>query len=166
MVLQTQKISGPLKILLVEDNLGDATLAFVAFKDFKTPVNLIRVKDGEDAITYLKKEREYVDVCTPDLILLDLNMPKKSGLEVLEGHAHPGRGRRGHVGDDEPPIPVDEARMPLRHVALRQHQIVALDAADADLRLVERLALLRTTLLADHDGEHGSLGTAAVREHS
>jgi hypothetical protein len=79
---------------------------------------------------------------------------------------HVGPVRAVHVGDDEPPISIDEPSVSLRNVPLRKHEVVALDTTDADLRLVERFALLRTPLLADHDGEHGSLGTAAVREHS
>ena len=70
-------------ILLVEDDDADSVLAFEAFKDFKRPVELIRVKDGEEALAYLKKENKYTRVSTPDLILLDLNMPKKGGMEVL-----------------------------------------------------------------------------------
>jgi len=83
MALQTPKNIRVLNILLVEDDQADAVLVFEAFKNFKTPVNLIRVKDGEEALAYLKKESKYAGVLAPDLILLDLNMPKKGGIEVL-----------------------------------------------------------------------------------
>ncbi len=84
MTLPTPKKSKVLNILLAEDDLADSVLVFEAFKNFKTPVELIRVKDGEEALAYLKKESRYAGVLTPDLVLLDLNMPKKGGLEVLE----------------------------------------------------------------------------------
>jgi len=71
------------EILLVEDNLGDILLAQEAFKEGEVSITLHVVRDGEEAISFLKKEDSYSDVPRPDLILLDLNLPKKDGSEVL-----------------------------------------------------------------------------------
>jgi two-component system, chemotaxis family, response regulator Rcp1 len=73
----------PIEILLVEDNPGDYRLAMEVFKEAKVNNTMHIVTDGEEAIKYLKKEGKYDDSPRPDLILLDLNLPKKDGKEVL-----------------------------------------------------------------------------------
>jgi two-component system, chemotaxis family, response regulator Rcp1 len=70
-------------ILLVEDNPGDADLAREALDGGKLNNNLQVVDDGEKAMAYLHREGEYRDAPRPDLILLDLNLPKKDGRQVL-----------------------------------------------------------------------------------
>jgi two-component system, chemotaxis family, response regulator Rcp1 len=77
------KRNGLVQILLVEDNPGDIRLTQEALKEGDLPNNLNVVKDGVEAVAYLRKEREYADKPRPDLILLDLNLPKKDGREVL-----------------------------------------------------------------------------------
>lgn len=73
----------PIRILLVEDNPGDVRLTREAFKEGKV-LNKLRVaKDGVEAMAFLRREGEYADAPRPDLILLDLNLPKKDGREVL-----------------------------------------------------------------------------------
>jgi len=73
----------PVDILLVEDNPGDIRLTQEAFKDGKIRNKLNVVMDGEEALLYLKKTGKHADATTPDIILLDLNLPKKDGREVL-----------------------------------------------------------------------------------
>jgi two-component system, chemotaxis family, response regulator Rcp1 len=73
----------PVEILLVEDNPGDRALAVEALKESKIANNLHLAEDGEIAMKILKKEGEYSKMPTPDIILLDLNLPKKDGREVL-----------------------------------------------------------------------------------
>jgi chemotaxis family two-component system response regulator Rcp1 len=73
----------PIEILLVEDNPGDIRLTQEVLKDGKIKNNLSVVMDGEQAVLFLKKTGEYKNAVTPDLILLDLNLPKKDGREVL-----------------------------------------------------------------------------------
>jgi two-component system response regulator len=70
-------------VLLVEDNPGDVELAQVAIEKSKLLVNLHVVNDGEAAMEYLHKEAAYADAPRPDLIILDLNLPKLDGREVL-----------------------------------------------------------------------------------
>jgi CheY-like chemotaxis protein len=70
-------------ILLVEDNPGDARLASEAFKEGGLPINLHVVQDGIEAMAFLRREPLYTSVPRPDLILLDLNLPRKDGREVL-----------------------------------------------------------------------------------
>ncbi len=71
------------EILLVEDNPGDVRLAKEGLKESKVINNLHVVDDGVEAMAFLRKEGNYADAVTPDLILLDLNLPKKDGREVL-----------------------------------------------------------------------------------
>jgi two-component system, chemotaxis family, response regulator Rcp1 len=75
--------SRPIEILLVEDNPGDARLTLEAFKEGKVFNNLTVIGDGVEALAYLRRQSQYANSPQPDLILLDLNLPKKDGREVL-----------------------------------------------------------------------------------
>jgi chemotaxis family two-component system response regulator Rcp1 len=72
-----------LDILLVEDNVRDARLAEVTLKESKIRNNLYHVRDGVEAMQFLHRQGEYAHAPHPDLILLDLNLPRKDGREVL-----------------------------------------------------------------------------------
>ena len=75
--------SNGIGILLVEDSPGDVRLTQEAFRDDKIANKLHVVTDGEQALAFLHKKGAFVDAVRPDLILLDLNLPKKDGREVL-----------------------------------------------------------------------------------
>ena len=76
--------NGPIEILLVEDNPGDVRLTREALKEGKVYSNLHTVKDGVEAMDFLRHQGKFKDVPRPDIILLDLNLPRKDGREVLE----------------------------------------------------------------------------------
>lgn len=73
----------PAEFLLVEDNPGDVRLTQEALKECKLRNNLSVVGDGVEALAFLRREGEYADAPKPDVILLDLNLPRKGGREVL-----------------------------------------------------------------------------------
>lgn len=74
----------PIDILLVEDNPGDVRLTREALKDTSNPSRVHVVMDGEEAMAFLRRDGDHRDAPVPDLILLDLNLPRKDGREVLE----------------------------------------------------------------------------------
>ena len=76
--------NGPIEILLVEDNPGDVRLTREALKEGKVYSNLHTVKDGVEAMEFLRRQGKYSGVPRPDIILLDLNLPRKDGREVLQ----------------------------------------------------------------------------------
>ena len=75
--------SRPIEILLVEDNPGDARLTLEAFKEAKVINNFTVMRDGVEALAYLHRQGQHANSVQPDLILLDLNLPRKDGREVL-----------------------------------------------------------------------------------
>ncbi len=76
--------SRPVEILLVEDNPGDVRLTREALAEGKVRNNLYVAPDGVEALRFLRREEEHAEAVRPDLILLDLNLPKMDGREVLE----------------------------------------------------------------------------------
>lgn len=81
--MSPQPSGQPIEILLVEDNPGDVRLTQEAFKEGKVSNNLNVASDGVEALAFLRREGEYANAPRPDVILLDLNLPKKDGREVL-----------------------------------------------------------------------------------
>ncbi len=77
------KIGEAVEILLVEDNPGDARLAMEVLKEAKVRNTLHWTKDGVEALAFLRREKPYEKMPRPDVILLDLNLPRKDGREVL-----------------------------------------------------------------------------------
>ena len=75
--------SRPINLLLIEDNPGDVRLTQEAFKEGKLSYQMDVVMDGVEAIHFLRRRPPYENAATPDIILLDLNLPKKDGREVL-----------------------------------------------------------------------------------
>jgi CheY-like chemotaxis protein len=73
----------PIEVLLVEDDPGDVLMTQEAFEEHKVRNSLAVVNDGTEAIAYLRREGKYADATRPDLILLDLNLPRRDGREVL-----------------------------------------------------------------------------------
>ncbi len=84
MTAEMDTTAPPVEILLVEDNLGDARLTREALKEGKVYNNLHWVKDGVEALEFLHKTGRHKGSPRPDIILLDLNLPKKDGREVLQ----------------------------------------------------------------------------------
>jgi CheY-like chemotaxis protein len=76
-------VGQPIEVLLVEDDPGDVLLIREAFDDNKVHNNLNVVSDGEQALQFLRREGEHAGAARPDLVLLDLNLPRKDGREVL-----------------------------------------------------------------------------------
>jgi CheY-like chemotaxis protein len=74
----------PVEVLLVEDDPGDVLMTQEAFEDHKVSNHLTVVSDGAEALAYLRREGVYANAVRPDLILLDLNLPRRDGREVLE----------------------------------------------------------------------------------
>ena len=80
----------PIEVLLVEDSPGDVRLTQEAFRDANKAIHLHVATDGVEAMSFLKREGPHAQAPRPDLILLDLNLPRMDGREVLVGLRHQG----------------------------------------------------------------------------
>ena len=89
--------SRPIEILLVEDDPGDVLITQEAFADYRIANRLTVVSNGEDAIAYMRKQGRFAGVATPDLVLLDLNLPRRDGREVLRDMKEDAELRRTPV---------------------------------------------------------------------
>jgi CheY-like chemotaxis protein len=79
----TPQVVAPIEVLLVEDDPGDVLMTQEAFAEHKVGNRLQVVADGDEALAYLRQQGRYAGAVRPDLVLLDLNLPRRDGREVL-----------------------------------------------------------------------------------
>ncbi len=82
--MRRDTVGRPMEILLIEDNLEDARMTMAALKEGQVQCRVSLVRDGDEAICFLHRKEIYARAPRPDLVLLDLKLPKKSGRQVLE----------------------------------------------------------------------------------
>jgi two-component system, chemotaxis family, response regulator Rcp1 len=82
--MMRNETGNPIEILLIEDNVGDVGLMREALSEAKVPNRLHVAQDGIEALQFLKKEHQYAGSPSPDLVVLDLNIPRRNGFEVLD----------------------------------------------------------------------------------
>jgi CheY-like chemotaxis protein len=92
-----ERWSRPIEVLLVEDDPGDVLITQEAFSHYRIANRLAVVSNGEDALAYLRKQGRFTDVASPDLVLLDLNLPRRDGREVLRDMKQDAELRRTPV---------------------------------------------------------------------
>ncbi len=81
--MQSKTVGRPMEILLIEDSLVDARLTIAALKKGQIPHRLTLTRDGDEALEFLRQEGRFARAPRPDLVLLDLHLPKRDGLDVL-----------------------------------------------------------------------------------
>jgi chemotaxis family two-component system response regulator Rcp1 len=82
-IIEDEDVMQPISVLIVEDNRADIRLIREVLKEGKILIELNAVEDGVEALAFLRREEKYKDKLFPDIVLLDLNMPRKNGFEVL-----------------------------------------------------------------------------------
>ena len=82
-MLREKLVGRPMEVLLVEDDLEDAGLTIATLREGQVPCRVSLVRDGEEALAFLRREAHFARVPRPDMILLDMHMPKKDGRAVL-----------------------------------------------------------------------------------
>lgn len=136
-------------ILLIEDNPGDVRLTTEAFQEANFSVNIMVANDGEEAIKRLKQEPPYESLPHPNLILMDLNLPKKSGPEILkEIKGHPILRRIPIIGLSTSSSEKDIANIYDLHINCYLNKPVDFDDFFNLIQLIERF-WLQQVVLAD-----------------
>jgi two-component system, chemotaxis family, response regulator Rcp1 len=143
----------PVEILLVEDNPADVHLTLTALRDARSPNQVHVVTDGEQALAFLKREGDYVNAPRPDLVLLDLNLPKVDGYHVLEAmKTDPVLRGIPVVVISGSSREIDIARAYDAHISAYVVKPLGVEEYFAAIRSLKELWLHAATLPARHEG--------------
>jgi CheY-like chemotaxis protein len=150
----TEEVSGrPVRILLVEDNPGDIQLLKMALAAAQVDCQLTVVSDGREALDFVAQRGKYSDTTPPHLAILDLNLPKNDGLEILEAM------RENEAFREVPVAVLSSSSSPRERARVERFRIGRFIAKPPDLDEYLKIGLIIKGLLAENDAQRGSMLT-------